>query len=105
MPRIAVTIFDTTLEKFINSLETQTIAKVLRTIDLLEEFGSELGMPHSKKVTDRIFELRIHGAQNVRIFYAYIHGGAMLLSGFLKKSSKTPRREIETAKHKLHSLD
>lgn len=57
-----------TIEKFIEFLEKPTIAKVLRTIDLLEDFGPQLGMPHSKKIEDGLFELRIRGKQEVRIF-------------------------------------
>ena len=41
-----IRIFDISLEKFIRSLQKPTIAKVLRTIDLLEEFGQKLGPPH-----------------------------------------------------------
>ncbi len=33
-------------KKFIMSLEKQTIAKLLRIIDLLEKFGKNLGLPH-----------------------------------------------------------
>jgi len=34
-----IRIFDISLEQFIGSLQKPTIAKVLRTLDLLEEFG------------------------------------------------------------------
>lgn len=100
-----VKIFDSGLGKFIQSLEKSTTAKVLRTIDLLESFGSKLGMPHSKKVAERLFELRVRGNQEVRIFYSFHKNSAVLLSGFLKKSDKTPRKEIEIALQKLKTLD
>jgi hypothetical protein len=51
--------FEKSIEKFINSLEKKTISKTIRTIELLEMFGSELRMPYSKKIDDNIFELRI----------------------------------------------
>lgn len=41
-----IRIFDTSLEKFIKSLQKPTTARVLRTIDLLEKFGQKLGPPH-----------------------------------------------------------
>lgn len=66
-----IQIFDNTLEKFILSLEKITIAKVLRTIDLLEQFGFKLGPPHTKKIAHNLFELRIRGRQEVRIFYTF----------------------------------
>lgn len=63
-----IQIFGSALEKFIQSLEKLTVAKILRTIDLLERFGLHLGMPHAKKAKDHLLELRIRGHQEVRIF-------------------------------------
>jgi phage-related protein len=95
---------DPKIERFISSLNKETIAKVLRTIDLLEEFGHQLGMPHSKKVATWLFELRIRGKQEIRIFYAFHKGAVHLLHGFVKKSQKTPRKELAIAITKLKSL-
>lgn len=92
-----VNFFDKSLEKFIKSLEAPTIAKALRTLELLEFFGHELGMLFSRKITGDIFELRARGAQKVRILYTFHKGQAILLNAFIKKSRKTPRREIEKA--------
>ncbi|MCD6232963.1 type II toxin-antitoxin system RelE/ParE family toxin [bacterium] len=100
-----IKILDSSLERFIESLQKITIAKVLRTIDLLEEFGSNLGMPHTKKITARLFELRIQGAQEIRIFYTFHKSEVYLLHGFIKKSKRTPKREIRTALQKLKRLD
>jgi hypothetical protein len=97
--------FEKSIEKFINSLEKKTISKTIRTIELLEMFGSELRMPYSKKIDDNIFELRIRGAQEVRIIYAFHKKKAFLLHGFIKKDRKIPRREIEKAKKIAKLLD
>ena len=96
---------DDALPEFIDGLEVSTVAKVLRTIDLLEEFGHRLGMPHSKKVAGRLFELRVRGRQEVRIFYTFYQETAVLLHGFVKKSQKIPRGEINLAQQKLSKLD
>lgn len=92
------------VEKFIASLEKPAVAKVLRTIDLLERFGHQLGMPHSKWVNRDFFELRIRGQQEVRIFYTLRSEGAYLLHGFIKKSQRIPQRELEQAERKLSEL-
>lgn len=99
-----VRILDSDLEKFIKSLEKPTIAKVLRIIDLLELFGNKLNMPHSKKVTGHLFELRIRGVQEVRILYVFNKEEAVLLNGFIKKSSRIPKKEISIALGKLNRL-
>jgi len=97
--------FDTQIEKFIHSLDESTIAKVLRIIDLLEVFGHKLTLPHSKKVHAELFELRVLGKQEVRIFYTFHKGEAVLLHGFMKKSKRIPKKEIATAFQKLKALD
>src|SRR3989338_7552874 len=96
--------FGSELEKLIHSLDTSTIAKVLRVIDLLELFGNNLTIPHSKKVNARLFELRIRGKQEVRIFYAFHRNEAILLHGFVKKSERTPSKELDNALQKLKRL-
>src|SRR3989338_3743766 len=97
--------FGSELEKLIHSLDTSTIAKVLRVIDLLELFGNNLTIPHSKKVNARLFELRIRGKQEVRIFYAFHRNEAILLHGFVKKTNHIPKKEIHLALKKLTALD
>lgn len=95
---------DNAVEKFILSLPKNTIAKVLRTIDLLEQFGHLLGMPHSKKIAKNLFELRVRGQQEVRIFYSFHENSAILLHGFVKKSQKIPTKELRQAIQKLTNL-
>lgn len=99
-----IRILDNTLEKFIKSLEKSTIAKILRTIDLLEKFGGNLGLPHSRKISNRLFELRIRCVQEVRIFYGFHKSRIFLLHGFIKKSQKIPQKEICIALAKLKKL-
>jgi len=95
---------DKGIDEFIESLEDVTIAKVLRTIDLLERFGHALGLPHSKPLGKGLFELRTRGKQDIRIFYTLYGAGAVLLHGFIKKSSQTPQKELAAAKQKMKGL-
>ena len=100
-----IEIFNDSVEKFIRSLEKDTIARVIHTIELLEKFGNKLGLPHSKMVSRGIFELRIHSSQNVRIFYAFSKNKAILLHGFIKKTSKIPKKEISIAIKRFDNLE
>ena len=92
------------VEKFIRGLEDKTIAKTLRTIDLLEKFSHQLGIPHSKKVTDKLYELRVRGKQEIRIFYCFHQASIYLIHGFIKKSQKIPKNELRNAKNKYNLL-
>ena len=100
-----IRILDDSLEKFIKNLQKPAAAKVLRTLDLLEKFGQKLGQPHTKKISIRIFELRISGKQGVRIFYTFHKSQIFLLHGFIKKSQKIPGKEMAIANQKLKLLD
>ena len=87
------------VQEFLETLEVKKKAKALRGIDLLEEFGSKLGMPQARQMEGKIWELRvIFGGDISRIFY-FIHTKRkiILLHGFVKKSDKTPPGEIEIA--------
>src|SRR3989344_7617969 len=95
---------DQKVDDFIKNLEKPTISKYIRMTNLLEKFGNLLAMPYSKKIADNLFELRIRGKQEVRVFYTFHQDQALLLHGFVKKTQKTPLREIETAQAKLKTL-
>lgn len=92
------------VEEFIKSLDSSTIAKVAHEIDLLEKHGPYLGMPHVKKISPDLYELRIRGKQEVRILYGFVKNNIYLLHAFKKQTQKTPRREIDTALKRFHSL-
>ncbi len=85
------------VEKFIKTLSSPTLSKVLRSYDLLKKYGNLLSFPHSKKVGNNLFELRIRGKQEIRIFYTFRRDSIYLLHGFIKKSQKTLEKEMATA--------
>lgn len=97
--------FDQSIENFLLELDRPTTAKALRTFDLLEKFGKNLGIPHSKKISENIFELRIRGKTEVRILYSFHKKIIILLSAFIKKTQKIPKQHLKLAKNRLKSLD
>ena len=99
-----VLLLDSKVEKFIRELDDITYAKVIRMTELLEQYENHLGLPHSKKLMKDIFELRIQGNPAVRLLYAFRDTGAIILHGFIKKTQKTPGKELEIAIRKLKSL-
>lgn len=87
-------------EDFILSQEYKIQAKIFRMIELLELNGNALREPYSKELEDGIFELRIKQSNNItRILYFFVVGKKIILTnGFVKKTEKTPKREIQLAK-------
>jgi phage-related protein len=87
------------VETFLESLEAKEIAKVIHTIELLEEFGNHLGMPHSRHMSDGLLELRIRGTREIRIFYCFHNNKAVLLHACIKKTQKTLDKELNRARN------
>lgn len=87
------------VEVFLKELDTKMRAKALHELKILEEFGTGLREPYSKLIQDGIFELRIKQSSNIsRIFYFFRSGNKIILThGFIKKTQKTPKKEIEKA--------
>ena len=85
---------------FILSLDEKLRAKTLWNINLLAKVGTALRGPESSKLDDGIFEIRtIVGTNLTRVLYFFCIGKkAVLTNGFVKKTQKTPKREIEKAK-------
>ena len=74
---------------------------MLRSIQALQDMGISLRMPLSASLEDGIFELRAKVGTNIsRVMYFFVIGNrAVLTHGFIKKTQKTPPREIERAKN------
>lgn len=91
------------VEGFFKSLDKKARLKISRTLDLLEEFGLEGAYPHVKKLTGTsLWELRILGADSIRVLYITITGKIfLLLHGFKKKKQKSPHKEIKIAEERL----
>jgi len=91
---------DCPIEDFIKSLDKKMSAKIVGMIDILEEKGYQIREPYSKEIEDGIFELRCGVGNNItRILYFFYCGGKIVLTnGFVKKTQKTPTKEIKLAK-------
>lgn len=86
---------------FIMSLENRKLqAKIIGSLEVLADKGSALREPYSKHLEDGIFELRCTVARNtVRLLYFFHEGRVIVVTnGFIKRSQKTPAREIKLAK-------
>jgi len=91
---------DKPAKDFLEKLDMKMRAKMSRTISILETNGTELREPYSKHLDDGIFELRAKVGSNIsRVLYFFFTGRHVILThGFIKKTDKTPPKEIEKAK-------
>lgn len=75
------------------------VKKIDMYIDLLSEYGLSLGEPYIKKIENNIWELR---PMRDRILFASLYNNKfILLNIFMKKTNKTPKKEIDRAKRRF----
>lgn len=75
------------------------LKKIKAYLEMLSIYGLNLSEPYIKKIDNEIWELR---PLKDRILFASLHNNKfILLSVFMKKTQKTPKKEIEKAKKNL----
>ncbi|MGE0267965.1 MAG: type II toxin-antitoxin system RelE/ParE family toxin [Candidatus Omnitrophota bacterium] len=87
------------VKEFIDSLTSRTQQKFFAVVGMLEHLGKSLPEPHAKSLGNGVYELRFRGQEgHVRILhFFYDDNRCVLTNGFIKKSNKTPKKEIELA--------
>ena len=76
--------------------ERVRLKKIVEYLSVLEEHGVKVNEPYVKHIVDDIWELR---PTNDRVFFFHWQNRVfILLHHFVKKTKKTPPREIEQAK-------
>ncbi len=90
---------DCPIQDFLDSLDDKMAAKMYGMIELLEENGPALKKPYSEHLQDGIFELRAKFSSNITrvLYFFYIDKKIILTNGFVKKTQKTPKKELLTA--------
>ncbi len=90
----------TPVSDFLDTLGAGMAAKLVGLMELLEERGTELRLPYSEHLDDGIFELRCQFGNNITraLYFFYIDKRIIITNGFVKKTRKTPQKELELAK-------
>jgi phage-related protein len=101
-----VTFYNQRVEDAILALAPGFVARFLRYAERMETFGPDLGMPHTRAMSGGLFELRITAAEGiVRVFYCTaVDRRIVFLHQFVKKTSKTPPRELLIARRRMKDL-
>ena len=90
---------DVPAEEFLLNLDIKMRAKILGIMGILQEKGNQLREPYSKHLEDGIFEIRGKvGTDISRVLYFFYYDGKIIFTnGFVKKTQKTPPKEIAKA--------
>ncbi len=81
-------------------------ASYVRLTEMLEEFGLDLRMPHSRAMGGGLFELRPKGREGIaRVFYCtQVRKRIIVLHSFIKKTNETSKRELEIARKRQREV-
>ena len=101
-----ITYFNAPVQSEILAMPAGFVARYFRYAERMEQFGPDLGMPHTRAMGQGLFELRVKGAEGIaRVFYCTAVGRRIvILHQFTKKSEKTPRRELKIASRRMKEV-
>lgn len=91
-------IVDYRAQKETLSISDENQAQIIRVIKLFKEWEFNLTEKHLKRITKRLWELR---AGKVRLLFGIVGITIIIVNVFLKKTQKTPSKEIKTALQRL----
>lgn len=87
--------------KELSAQDRKTIGEDIKTV----QFGWPLGMPLVDHLEGDIWEVRIKLDNRIaRVLFVIDKQTMILLHGFIKKSQKTPKPELDLAKQRLKAL-
>lgn len=93
------------VDEFIKKQQPQGRSKIAHNVRLLRQYGNMLGMPHSKLLGGGLYELRIRGKEELRIFYCFTQQKTIYLLHALKKQKQqTSHKELELALARMKEL-
>ncbi|MDR3178213.1 MAG: type II toxin-antitoxin system RelE/ParE family toxin [Campylobacteraceae bacterium] len=86
------------VQEWLHSLDKDDRKKIGEDIKTVE-YGFPIGMPVCRKLEGKLYEVRsdISDGRIARVIFVVTSGYMILLNGFIKKSQKTPKNEIDLA--------
>ena len=91
----------------VNALPDDMLARLRRIGELIQAHGIErVHEPHVKHLEGRLWEMRLIGRDGIaRAIYVTASGRrVVIVRAFVKKTQKTPRREIELARERAKEV-
>ncbi|RFU44136.1 type II toxin-antitoxin system RelE/ParE family toxin [Paraburkholderia sp. DHOC27] len=99
----AIDFYNERVRTDIASLPKTLLARFIALADRMEQYGPDLGEPHTQCMGAGLFEMRLKGAEDIaRVFYcSIVDRKVVMLHSFVKKSQQTPPQELEVARKRL----
>jgi len=87
----------------LSSEERQIIGRDIQKV----EFGWPVGMPYCRGLGKGLWEVRsdLTGGKISRVIFCIVRGRMVLLHGFVKKTQKTPRKDLDLALTRMREVE
>ena len=94
---------DEKLQADVLALPPGILARYFHCTDRMMEFGPDLGMPHTRAMSSGLFELRLKSHEGIsRVFFCtVVNRKIVMLHQFVKKTDKTPPKELALARKRM----
>ncbi len=101
-----VTFYSEKVEAETLALPNGILANFLRIVELIEEFGPDLGRPHTAPLGKGLFEIRAKGREGIsRSVFCTVKGKEIvILMTVIKKENKIPKRKMETVEKRMKEV-
>lgn len=101
-----VTFFNQKVSNETFSFPKGILADFLHIIEMLEQYGPSIGMPYTKPMGKGLFEIRSKGQEGIgRSLYCIVKGQEIIvLHSFVKKTQKTPKKELDLARKRMKEV-
>ena len=98
--------YNETVQREIFALSAGLLARYIHLTDRMIEFGPNLGMPHTRSMDKGLLEIRLKSAEGIArvFFFARMGRRIAMLHQFVKKTSKTPLKEIKIARQRMKEM-
>ncbi|CAG37911.1 conserved hypothetical protein [Desulfotalea psychrophila LSv54] len=101
-----ISFYSEKVEKRTLAFSAGILANFIHIVDMMEDLGPSLGEPYTKAFGNGLFEIRARGKEGIgRSFFGTLKGREIIiLHSFVKKSQKTPQKEIKVATKRLKKV-
>ena len=101
-----ITFYNEKVEKQTLALPAGILANFLRIAEMIEEFGPDLGRPHTAPLGKGLFEIRAKGREGIsRSVFCTVKGQEIvILLSVIKKGNTLPKRWMATAQKRMKEM-
>lgn len=98
--------YNENVQELINDWPVGIRAYYARVTERMAAFGPNLGMPFTRSMGNGLFEIRAKGKEGIgrAFFCTVVDQRIIILHGFVKKTQKTPKKELDIARRRMKDV-